>query len=146
MCDSIGVLGQQAPAAAISDFEKVSPTNLQYNADELVKNYCNDIFRAAKDINVIVDTLPSEDSTVEQQAEYLRKMEADNLQEAQKLRVLIEQGEKGLNKLQEALVDIAQSQLEARKIEAEFVCGSLPTTNLPPSSEITGDFSDLPQR
>lgn len=51
------------------------------------------------------------------QAEYLRKMEADNLQEAQKLRVLIEQGEKGLNKLQEALVDIAQSQLEARKIE-----------------------------
>ena len=44
-------------------------------------------------------------------------MEADNLQEAQKLRVLIEQGEKGLNKLQEALVDIAQSQLEARKIE-----------------------------
>ena len=33
MCDSIGVLGQQAPAAAISDFEKVSPTNLQYNAD-----------------------------------------------------------------------------------------------------------------
>ena len=49
-------------------------------------------------------------------------MEADNLQEAEKLRLLIEHGEKGLNKLQEALVDIAQSQLEARKIEVFLIC------------------------
>lgn len=54
------------------------------------------------------------------QASFLNKLEIENNGETEKLRLLVKEGEERLNKLQEALVDIAKMQLETRKIQVNF--------------------------
>ena len=45
------------------------------------------------------------------------KLEEENQEAAKKLQVFVKQGEEELTRIQEALVDIAEAQLAARKLE-----------------------------
>ncbi|TRY70385.1 hypothetical protein TCAL_08909 [Tigriopus californicus] len=75
------------------------------------------IARTAKDIEILIDSLPAEESSSELQASSLQKLEKDNQEAAQKLEDVVQQGEAILQEIQSALHDIAQSQLEIQKLE-----------------------------
>jgi len=143
-CNSIGLLQQSAPSSTFVGFEKSG--SKEPGITKNVRLFCNVISRTSKDIDVLIDSLPDEESTTRLQASFLNKLEIENNGETEKLRLLVKEGEERLNKLQEALVDIAKMQLETRKIQAAFTCGTLPQTYLPPTKDVTGDFSELPQR
>ena len=55
------------------------------------------------------------------QAASLVKLEEENQDAAKKLRAYVARGEEELARIQQALVDIAQAQLAARKVEVRFL-------------------------
>lgn len=75
------------------------------------------IARTAKDIDVLIDSLPSEDSSPELQAASLRRLEQENQDAARRLEEVVRRGDVLLDQIQQALHDIAQSQLEIQRVE-----------------------------
>ena len=75
------------------------------------------IARTAKDIEVLIESLPNEESSVELQSASLQKLEEENLEAANKLEDVVKQGEATLKEIQAALHDIAQAQIEMQKFE-----------------------------
>ena len=71
----------------------------------------------AKDIEVLIESLPNEESSVELQSASLQKLEEENLEAANKLEDVVKQGEATLKEIQAALHDIAQAQIEMQKFE-----------------------------
>uniref|UniRef100_A0A670J327 Mediator of RNA polymerase II transcription subunit 21 n=1 Tax=Podarcis muralis TaxID=64176 RepID=A0A670J327_PODMU len=72
------------------------------------------IARTAKDIDVLIDSLPSEESTATLQAASLHRLEEENHEAAARLEEVVYRGDMLLEKIQNALADIAQSQLKTR--------------------------------
>uniref|UniRef100_A0A3Q2VEN7 Mediator of RNA polymerase II transcription subunit 21 n=1 Tax=Haplochromis burtoni TaxID=8153 RepID=A0A3Q2VEN7_HAPBU len=72
------------------------------------------IARTAKDVDVLIDSLPSEESTAALQAASLRQLEEENHEAAARLEEVVYRGDMLLEKIQSALADIAQSQLRTR--------------------------------
>uniref|UniRef100_A0AAZ3RJ50 Mediator of RNA polymerase II transcription subunit 21 n=1 Tax=Oncorhynchus tshawytscha TaxID=74940 RepID=A0AAZ3RJ50_ONCTS len=72
------------------------------------------IARTAKDVDVLIDSLPSEESTAALQAASLRQLEEENHDAAARLEEVVYRGDLLLEKIQSALADIAQSQLRTR--------------------------------
>lgn len=69
------------------------------------------ISRCAKDIDTLIESLPNEDSSTELQNQSLRCLQGENLETALYLREIVKQGDELLGKIQNALEDIAQAQL-----------------------------------
>ena len=76
------------------------------------------ITRTAKDIEVLIDSLPNEESSQELQSASLKKLEDENQESANKLEDIVRQGEATLKEIQAALHDIAQAQLEIQNLES----------------------------
>lgn len=72
------------------------------------------IVKCAKDIDTLIESLPNEDSSQELQVQSLRRLEVENLASAEKLEEVVRKGEMLLEKIQSALSDIAQSQIESK--------------------------------
>jgi len=66
---------------------------------------------------VLIDSLPGENSTQELQAKSLHRLEQDNQDSARKLEEVVRRGEMLLEQIQQALKDIAQSQLETQRLQ-----------------------------
>uniref|UniRef100_A0A8C5PSA5 Mediator of RNA polymerase II transcription subunit 21 n=1 Tax=Leptobrachium leishanense TaxID=445787 RepID=A0A8C5PSA5_9ANUR len=114
-CNAIGVLQQCAPPAqfgaiqtAINKDQPSSPT------EEYAQLFAALIARTAKDIDVLIDSLPSEESTAALQAASLYQLEEENHAAATRLEDVVYRGDLLLEKIQTALADIAQSQLKTR--------------------------------
>ena len=75
------------------------------------------IARTAKDIEVLIDSLPNEESSTELQSASLLKLEEENAEAANKLEEVVKQGEATLKEIQAALHDIAQAQLDMQRLE-----------------------------
>ncbi|XP_038059617.1 mediator of RNA polymerase II transcription subunit 21-like isoform X2 [Patiria miniata] len=130
-CNSVGVLQQSASPAKFPGFEKQGVGQLPEPAqsqEEYSQLFAQLIARTAKDIDVLIDSLPSEESTLELQQASLRNLEADNQEAAAKLAEVVERGEALLVRIQEALGDIAEAQLrtqsakkgkQAKEVKAE---------------------------
>ncbi|NXJ56783.1 MED21 polymerase, partial [Spizaetus tyrannus] len=120
-CNAIGVLQQCGPPASFSNIQtainKDQPANptegksvfLQY-----AQLFAALIARTAKDIDVLIDSLPSEESTAALQAASLYRLEEENHEAAARLEEVVYRGDMLLEKIQSALADIAQSQLKTR--------------------------------
>ncbi|XP_041443359.1 mediator of RNA polymerase II transcription subunit 21-like [Xenopus laevis] len=72
------------------------------------------IARTGKDIEVLIESLPSEESTAALQAASLYQLEEENHGAAARLEEVVYRGDMLLDKIQTALADIAQSQLKTR--------------------------------
>ena len=79
------------------------------------------IARTAKDIEVLIESLPNEESSTELQSASLQKLEEENLEAANKLEEVVKQGEATLKEIQAALHDIAQAQLDMQRLEGETI-------------------------
>ena len=75
------------------------------------------IARCAKDIDVLIESLPNEESSTELQLASLRRLEQENHDAALKLKEVIGRGEALLDRVQSALADICQAQIEMQKLE-----------------------------
>ncbi|XP_026866731.1 mediator of RNA polymerase II transcription subunit 21 isoform X1 [Electrophorus electricus] len=121
-CNAIGVLQQCAPPASFSNIQtsinKDQPSN---PTEEYAQLFAALIARTAKDVDVLIDSLPSEESTAALQtcaffnkAASLKQLEEENHEAATRLEEVVYRGDLLLEKIQSALADIAQSQLRMR--------------------------------
>ncbi|XP_011857809.1 PREDICTED: mediator of RNA polymerase II transcription subunit 21 [Mandrillus leucophaeus] len=126
-CNAIGVLQQCGPPASFSNIQTAINKDQPANPTEGKQIFLEDskdrvnmaltpalIARTAKDIDVLIDSLPSEESTAALQAASLYKLEEENHEAATCLEDVVYRGDMLLEKIQSALADIAQSQLKTR--------------------------------
>ncbi|XP_013873890.1 mediator of RNA polymerase II transcription subunit 21 [Austrofundulus limnaeus] len=114
-CNAIGVLQQCAPPASFSNIQTAINKDQPANpTEEYAQLFAALIARTAKDVDVLIDSLPSEESTAALQAASLRQLEEENHEAAARLEEVVYRGDMLLEKIQNALADIAQSQLRTR--------------------------------
>ncbi|XP_053210783.1 mediator of RNA polymerase II transcription subunit 21-like [Panonychus citri] len=113
-CNSIGIIQQFSKPSFFPDFEKskASANEDSSPGEDYPQLFAQLIARTAKDIDVLIDSLPSEESTPELQASHLKRLEAENQEAAQRLEETVAKGEKLLEQIQKALQDIAEAQLQ----------------------------------
>ncbi|NXU49837.1 MED21 polymerase, partial [Turnix velox] len=116
-CNAIGVLQQCGPPASFSNIQTALNKDQPANPTEgkpFFSLFAALIARTAKDIDVLIDSLPSEESTAALQAASLHRLEEENHEAAARLEEVVYRGDMLLEKIQSALADIAQSQLKTR--------------------------------
>ncbi|NWS19102.1 MED21 polymerase, partial [Pachyramphus minor] len=119
-CNAIGVLQQCGPPASFSNIQTAINKDQPANPTEgksgsgYAQLFAALIARTAKDIDVLIDSLPSEESTAALQAASLYRLEEENHEAAARLEEVVYRGDVLLEKIQSALADIAQSQLKTR--------------------------------
>ena len=121
-CNSIGILQQFAQSSPISnEFEKNGrqPPPPRPQTEEYGQLFAQLIAKTAKEIDILIDSLPSEESSPELQAVHLKQLEADNQEAAAKLEEAVKKGEKLLEQIQTSLQDIAQAQLRLQCLQDE---------------------------
>jgi mediator of RNA polymerase II transcription subunit 21 len=94
-CNSIGILQQQ-----------------NQSQEDYAILFSQLISRCAKDIDQLIDSLPSEESSTELQLQSFKKLEMDNQEASIQLEEVVKKGEALLEKIQNCLADIAKAQLE----------------------------------
>lgn len=111
-CNAIGVLQQFAPTSLFVEVERSQETQQQPPpAEDYPQLFASLIARTAKDIDTLIDSLPSEESTPELQAASLRRFEADNEEAAKKLQESVKRCEDLLEHIQNSLREIAKTSL-----------------------------------
>lgn len=117
LCNAIGVLQQSAPPSPFPEFERTQPENQekQQPTEDYPQLFAQCIARTAKDIDVLIDSLPSEESSPELQAASLRLLEANNAKSAIELESVVKQCEELIGKVQSILKETAQKQLNINK-------------------------------
>ena len=114
LCNAIGCLQQYAPASTFSEFERTQEDKKQPDED-YPKIFAQHIVKTAKDIDVLIDSLPSEESTPELQAASLRRLEMDNQEAASKMEEAVKRCEDMLERVQTLL------KSEAAKTVAKLI-------------------------
>jgi len=131
MCNAVGVLQQIAPPIAfensqislkhlkLEEQEKILPPNHDITDPVVLENiqiFSKLISRTVKDIDIIVSSLPSKESTTDLQYEKLEKLNSDNQTHAEQLENLIEEGENLLTHIRSMIDNISSELLQIDKI------------------------------
>lgn len=112
-CNSIGILQQFSTPSKFPNFDRTgSQTPQQSSQEDYAQVFSTLISRCAKDIDTIIESLPNEDCSQELQFASLLMLEQENKEAAERLEEVVRRGEALLEKVQEALSDIAQAQLD----------------------------------
>ncbi|KAG9508899.1 Mediator of RNA polymerase II transcription subunit 21, partial [Fragariocoptes setiger] len=115
-CNAIGVLQQFAPLATfVFDSEQQQqqqkPEDRKTPEQDYPQLFASLIAKTAKDIDVLIESLPSNESTPELQASSLARLEDENREAAQKLEEAVNNCEELLEIIRNALHEIAQVQI-----------------------------------
>ncbi|GLH03971.1 hypothetical protein R5R35_003804 [Gryllus longicercus] len=131
-CNSIGILQQYSTPSKFSGFDRSGSQTpqQQQQQEDYAHLFATLIARCAKDIDVLIDSLPNEDSSTELQVQSLRRLEQDNREAGERLEEVVRRGEALLEQIQSALADIAQSQLDMQHLQADGIGKS--NVNIPP--------------
>uniref|UniRef100_A0A0A9Y3U1 Mediator of RNA polymerase II transcription subunit 21 n=1 Tax=Lygus hesperus TaxID=30085 RepID=A0A0A9Y3U1_LYGHE len=117
-CNSIGILQQFSTPSKLSGFDR-SGSQTPQQQDDYAQLFATLITRCAKDIDALIESLPSDESSNDLQTACLRRLETDNQEAAERLDEVVRSGEYLLEQVQAALADIAQSQLEMQNLSAK---------------------------
>ena len=112
----MGVLQQSANPTPFKQQQQQQQQQQNQSNEDHTNLFSQLIARTAKDIELLIDSLPSEESKSELQAAALRKLEAENDEAAAKLKAVVDEGEATLKEIQSALHDLAKAQLEIQKL------------------------------
>ncbi|CAG0887608.1 unnamed protein product [Cyprideis torosa] len=123
LTNAIGILQQEATPSPFTGFERGASSGKSNSAssgssEDLAQVFARIISRTAKDIDTLIDSLPSEDLTGELQSESLRVLEDENRGSARQLRESVTRGEQLLARIQAALHDISHSQLSSHRLSS----------------------------
>lgn len=113
LCNAVGILQQSAPPSNFTEFAERPQENpeCEQTPENYPKLFATCIARTAKDIDVLIDSLPSEELTPELQAACLRRFESDNQEAAAKLEDAVKRCDELLQKVRGILKNIAKKQL-----------------------------------
>merc|ERR1711862_909961 len=117
-CNSIGILQQMSQPSPLSGYGS-STTKVTTPDTDHTLLFAQMIARTAKDIEVLIESLPSEESTAELQAAGLQHLEQESDAAGEQLKDTVAAGEKLLASIQAALHDIASKQPEMKRIAAQ---------------------------
>ncbi|GIY83060.1 mediator of RNA polymerase II transcription subunit 21 [Caerostris darwini] len=117
ICNSIGVLQQCATPSIFPEFDRVGPKPPKPEED-YCQMFATIISKTAKDIDVLIDSLPSEESYPELQEASIKCLDAENKEAARRLEESVSKGEILLEQIRAALCAIAQSQQDFQKNNA----------------------------
>ncbi|XP_001607813.1 mediator of RNA polymerase II transcription subunit 21 [Nasonia vitripennis] len=121
-CNSVGILQQYSTPSKFPGFDRIStPQQPNQSQEDYAALFATLIARCAKDIDTLIDSLPSEESSQELQVASLSRLEQENQEAAEQLEDVVRQGEALLQRIQAALQDIAQSQLDMQNPTANTV-------------------------
>ncbi|KAJ8670602.1 hypothetical protein QAD02_001861 [Eretmocerus hayati] len=121
-CNSVGILQQYSTPSKFPGFDRISSSQQSNQPQEdYASLFATLIARCAKDIDTLIDSLPSEESSQELQVASLSRLEQENQEAAEQLEEIVKQGEALLQRIQAALQDIAQSQLDMQNPTADTV-------------------------
>ena len=113
-----GILQQFSVPSKFSGFDRTGSQTPQITENPELEDYAQLfstlITRCAKDIDQLIDSLPSDESSQELQAQSLQILELENRNESQKLEDTVKKGEELLEKIQAALSDIAKHMIDTR--------------------------------
>ncbi|XP_040579695.1 mediator of RNA polymerase II transcription subunit 21 [Lepeophtheirus salmonis] len=116
--NSLGILQQCANPSSFPSLSHTKTTSTTNSTNEDHTHlFAQLVARTAKDIEVLIDSLPNEESSPELQNASLSKLDTENKDAARKLEEVVIKGESLLGEIQAALHDIAQQQLEIQKLE-----------------------------
>ena len=101
------------------------------------------IARTAKDIEVLIDSLPNEESSIELQSASLQKLEEENLEAANKLEEVVKQGEATLKEIQAALKMKLFILFIVLKALHSVTCAEKCDISLKVYEKVTKDLQDL---
>ncbi|KAI9575721.1 mediator of RNA polymerase II transcription subunit 21 [Glossina fuscipes] len=112
-CNAIGIIQQTSFPSKFPNFDRTgSQTPIQNpQQEDYAQLFAQLISRSAKDIDTLIESLPNEDSSTELQNQSLKRLEIENQEAAERLEEIVLKGEVLLGKIQNALEDIAQAQL-----------------------------------
>ncbi|XP_034235823.1 mediator of RNA polymerase II transcription subunit 21 [Thrips palmi] len=110
-CNSIGILQQFSTPSKFDRSGSQTPQQ-QQEVTDYAHLFATLIARCAKDIDVLIESLPNEDSSTELQVASLRQLEQESQKAGERLEEVVARGEVLLSQIQSALADIAQSQLD----------------------------------
>lgn len=112
-----GVLQQSSVPSKFVGFDRSGSQTPQQNnvpppQDDYAQLFSTLITRCAKDIDHLIESLPSDESSQELQVQSLQMLEEDNRLESEKLETVVKRGEEMLDKIQTVLSDIATHMIE----------------------------------
>lgn len=86
-CNSIGVLQQFSSPSKFPGFDRSGSQTpqQQQNQEDYAMLFATLISRCAKDIDTLIESLPSEESSTELQVQSLKRLEAENKEAAEQL-------------------------------------------------------------
>lgn len=86
-CNSIGILQQFSTPSKFPGFDRSGSQTpqQQQNQEDYAVLFAQLISRCAKDIDTLIESLPSEESSTELQVQSLRRLEAENKEAAEQL-------------------------------------------------------------
>lgn len=133
MCNAVGVLQQFAPPCPFGDnFDAMDTSAPPQTAgsendgatgfalleqEENARLFARLIAQTAKDIDLLIDSLPNDDVAMEVQMGGLRQLEKFNQDAARQLESTVADGQKLLEKIQDALDELAKTQMATTKLK-----------------------------
>ncbi|KAK0087932.1 hypothetical protein PV325_013708 [Microctonus aethiopoides] len=111
-CNSVGILQQYSTPSKFPGFDRIGTPQPHQTQEDYAALFATLIARCAKDIDTLIESLPSEESSQELQVASLSRLEQENIEAGEQLEEVVRQGEALLQRIQAALQDIAQSQLD----------------------------------
>ncbi|SPP88350.1 blast:Mediator of RNA polymerase II transcription subunit 21 [Drosophila guanche] len=113
-CNAIGIIQQTSYPSKFANFDRTGSQtpNPSQPQEDYAQLFAQLIARCAKDIDTLIESLPNEDSSIELQNSSLKRLEIENQETALDLEEVVQKGELLLEKIQSALENIAQAQLD----------------------------------
>lgn len=108
-CNSIGILQQNIHPSSLEP-SKVDNGELQ----DYTCLFAKLIVQKAKDIDALIEVLPNE--TTSPNESVFQKLEEENMEANERLNKIVQRGEALLEKIQFALKDIIETQLDINKL------------------------------
>ncbi|KAE8743560.1 hypothetical protein FOCC_FOCC010807 [Frankliniella occidentalis] len=151
-CNSIGILQQFSTPSKFPGFDRSGSQTPQQQQEvtDYAHLFATLIARCAKDIDVLIESLPNEDSSTELQVASLRQLEQESQKAGERLEDVVARGEVLLSQIQSALADIAQSQLDMQHSSPSHISNgngigqeiSLPSNNSYPFVNSNSNMPD----
>lgn len=136
--NSNNIINKSTEKSSNSDLKQNGDSSLMINGDgsilqqpqsfpdpgENSKFFAKLITKTAKDIDLIIDSLPNRELESDLQEAHIKVLEMENHDEQKKLETVINQAEQLLDIIKNALEDIAQNQMRMKQLEAQMLTSS----------------------
>lgn len=123
-CNSIGVIQETAPRSSLQSTTAAKTGDVTQEGHAQL--FATLISHTVRDIDFLIDALPSEKSTTEFQMKSLLQLEKENEAAGEELKTVVNEGEVLLEEIQSALSEITSKLLESRCMNIEIEGRSKP--------------------